>query len=820
MHADGVTMPEFDSDGNPVVPHSWAGTLSGLVDPASHDRYVDLGLIGAGGGGEVRRVFDPVLQRTVAMKILHRAGERAEEALGRFQVEARICARLSHPAIITIHDWGTLSDGRPFIVMPVVSGKDLASVIQEAHAGQPPTLNIIKRLVSIVRTTCEAIAYAHSRGVLHRDLKPGNIMVGDFGEVIVLDWGLASLRGVSSDALVSMQESSLSLIQSISVTETGEIKGTIGYMAPEQARGDVQGVDQRTDVFALGAVLFEALTAGPLWGNDPRRALQAAQHGRRIRVPRHLGLPEAIVTVCEIAIHPNPHRRYQSAAELARAIGDWVDGLDDLLRARGLVAQSDEAQKDAARKRRLADVHVERAAELLQGVPSVAPEEEKLAGWREQEEAARLSHEADMLEFQRIQLLRTALSYAPELSEAHERLASHYHDQHRVASDPLAAGQLELLLRRHDRGQFAEYLKGTGRVSLTTTRPVRIHLSAYRPYRRRLRPEPLGESLLSPLSLHELPIGSYLAELHAEDGVVVRYPLPVIRCGHTTTALDPDGPAAPIWIPRAGEIPEGMVYVPAGAYWCGGDERAFGVPLPLQRVWVDGFFISRHPVTNAQYIRFLDDLVARGFEEAALACCPRERGGGQGRMVYGRTGAGGFELIPDHDGDLWDPLWPVVMIPFAAMQAYAAWESERTGRDHRLPYELEWEKAARGSGDQREHVWGTSAFDPTWCQVGLSSGTARSTPAPIGSRPVDVSPYGVCGLAGNVTDICQDHYHREGPLIRDGRWTPREEPTGLRTVRGGQWSGHPGKARLCWRGGAEEGARSALNGFRLVVEAP
>ncbi|MFT5682791.1 MAG: serine/threonine protein kinase/formylglycine-generating enzyme required for sulfatase activity [Myxococcota bacterium] len=819
-------MSGFDHDGNPLkkrgmLIHSEMGEDEepGGLPVIEQERYVDLGLIGAGGGGEVRRVFDPILNRTVAMKVLHPAGHQQEEATERFHAEARLCARLSHPAIIAVHDWGVLSDGRPYIVMPIVSGKDFSRVIQDAYRFGAPKINVLKRLVSIVRTTCEAIAYAHTRKVLHRDLKPGNIMVGDFGEVIVLDWGLASLRSSPVSRLAAARESPDPISLSISVTRPGEIKGSLGYMAPEQARGDVEGIDRRTDVFTLGAVLFEVLTAGPLWGADPMAALRAARDGVRVRVPRRRGLPEAIAAICEVAIHPEPDLRYQSAADMARAVGDWIDGLDDLIRARALVRSSDEALRSAWEKQQEAFLHDARAEKLLVGVSPIAPEEEKLASWAEQKAAVGLRHEADMLQFQRIQLLDTALSYAPAFSEAHERLASHYYDLHQSASDPMTAGQLELLLRKHDRGQYTEYLKGVGHISFATSRPVQVQLLAYGPHRRRLRAQPVGVPTPSPVVSHELPIGSYLAELRAEDGVVVRYPLPVTRNGHTTTAPGPGEAPEPIWIPRAEDLPEGMVYVPAGTYWCGGDDRAFGLPLPLSRVWVDGFFISRHPVTNAEYIAFLDDLIDRGFAEAALACCPRERGGSVGSMVYGRTDSGHFELIPDHDGDLWDPRWPVVMVPFAAMQAYAAWRTEQTERLHRLPYELEWEKAARGSGDQREHVWGTDAFDPTWCQVAVSTGSTRSSPAPVGARPIDVSPYGVYGMAGNATDICLDHYHRDGPVILNGRWSPREEPTGLRTVRGGQWAGHPGKARLCWRGGAEESARSALNGFRLVVPA-
>ena len=803
MDSDGLSLDSliFGSMG---WAESYATGPNGT--PITHSRYTDQGILGRGGGGEVRRVFDPVLKRDVAMKLLHPDSVQRPEVMERFFAEARICARLSHPAIIAIYDWGVLEDGRPFMVMPIVIGQTLSGVIQSAHSDGLPDLNVLKRLVSIVRTACEAIAYAHTRSVVHRDLKPGNIMVGHFGEVIVLDWGLASFQGETLH--VSKGTGDLMAPISLSVTRVGEVKGSLGYMAPEQARGDTAAIDEQTDVFALGAVLYEVLSARPPWGMDPQQALADARAGRHPRLGRPRALPRALVDICERALHPDPEQRPPGAADLARTIGDWADGLDDLLQARALVRHADAALSEARSRRSQARQHEVWAEQLLEGVAANADESEKLQGWQQQDEAHRLRQEADFLQFQHIQNLQTALSYAPQLVGAHRRLAQHYHGLHREATDAFEARRLEALLRQHDRGEFADYLKGTGQLSLTTSRPATVRLSVYAPHRRRLHADPIGPEQPTPLLLRELPIGSYLAEIRTADGIEVCRPLSITRCVHTE---------ASVWIPEA--IPEGMVYVPAGPYWCGGDAQAFGTPLPLQRVWVDGFFISRFPVTNADYIAFLDDLVDRGLEQAALACAPRERGR-KGTMVYGRTDSGHFQLVPDHDGDLWHPRWPVVMLSFFAMQAYAAWKTEQTGLEYRLPYELEWEKAARGSADSRAHVWGTDAFDPSWCRVALSTGAGRSAPAPVDDYAVDVSPYGVRGLAGNVTDICLDHYHREGPIIRDGKWRVREEPTGLRPVRGGQWAGHPGKARLCWRGGAEESALSALNGFRLVVPTP
>ena len=183
-------------------------------------------------------------------------------------------------------------------------------------------------------------------------------------------------------------------------------------------------------------------------------------------------------------------------------------------------------------------------------------------------------------------------------------------------------------------------------------------------------------------------------------------------------------------------------------------------------------------------------------------------------MIYGRDAAGRFVLVPDADGTVWAPDWPVVMLTFAATQAYAAWRGARDGLPLRLPYELEWVQAARGA-DRRVHVWGTDAFDPTWCRVYLST-EGPGLPASVHDHGCDRSPVGVRGLAGNVCEICQDVFRPGGPPVDGGRWEPVEAPAGARSVRGGHWNAAPDKSRICRRGGVSEGNRSALTGFRLA----
>jgi eukaryotic-like serine/threonine-protein kinase len=215
-----------------------------------------------GGMGVVWLALDEKLDRQVALKVLDVSGEE----------EARILAKLEHPGIVPVHDVGRLADGRVFYTMKYIEGERLDLHVASI-SGVPERLRIVHRI-------CEAVAFAHARGVLHRDLKPENIMVGPFGEVLVMDWGLAIL----------LQDRT-----------PGDIGGTPGYMAPELVRGESQSLDERTDVYSLGAIL-QFLVAG----RNTDRPLRA---------------------IIEKAIQPDPASRYANVTALASDIAAYLDGV-------------------------------------------------------------------------------------------------------------------------------------------------------------------------------------------------------------------------------------------------------------------------------------------------------------------------------------------------------------------------------------------------------------------------------------------------------------------------------------------------------------
>jgi serine/threonine-protein kinase len=276
-------------------------------------------LIGRGGMGEVVAAHDRRIGRDVAVKRM-RAANPSPATIGRFLREARIQARLEHPAIVPVHELGTDADGRPYFTMKRLAGVTLAKRLEQAGALQP----LLRAFVDV----CLAVQYAHERRVVHRDLKPANIMLGDYGEVYVLDWGVARVndeRDGRSDGH-SLDEG----------TGTGDLLGTPGYMAPEQVRGEAVGA--AADVYALGAVLFEILTGQPLHPRDAALPSTLAEApSPATRCPDRQIAPE-LDAVCHAAIAFEPTAR-PTARELAERVQRYLDGDRDVARRRALASE-------------------------------------------------------------------------------------------------------------------------------------------------------------------------------------------------------------------------------------------------------------------------------------------------------------------------------------------------------------------------------------------------------------------------------------------------------------------------------------------------
>jgi serine/threonine protein kinase len=229
------------------------------------------GEIDKGGMGRVVRVRDEDFERPLAMKVLLARGGDHE---ARFLREARMTGLLQHPGIPPVHALGRLADGRPYFVMKLIQGRSLAELLR----ARPSPDADLPRWLGIFEHVCHTVGYAHARGVIHRDLKPLNVMIGAFGEVQVMDWGLAKLLGAAEPEPVEKQGTVFGLRQAVATAEATAaqtVMGTPPYMAPEQARGEVDTLDLRADVFGLGAILCEILTGRPPY-TGPNSLDQAA----------------------------------------------------------------------------------------------------------------------------------------------------------------------------------------------------------------------------------------------------------------------------------------------------------------------------------------------------------------------------------------------------------------------------------------------------------------------------------------------------------------------------------------------------------------
>jgi serine/threonine-protein kinase len=293
--------------------------------PESRQRYTLSRLHAQGGIGQVWLARDGDLGRDVALKELR--PERADHPAvwARFLEEAKITGQLEHPSIVPVYELAKRTeDQKPFYTMRFIKGRTLAEAIKTYHrrreADEAGPLEL-RELLSDFGSVCQAVAYAHSRRVLHRDLKPQNVVLGDFGEVIVLDWGLAKVLG-QAEGPVSLLPVAVAPEGSRDETVQGQVLGTPAYMPPEQAEGRLDLLDQRSDVYGLGAILYEMLTGGPpLAGEDTEAVLrQVVQESPVAPRQRVAATPAALEAVCLKALAKRPEERYGSAKELAAEV--------------------------------------------------------------------------------------------------------------------------------------------------------------------------------------------------------------------------------------------------------------------------------------------------------------------------------------------------------------------------------------------------------------------------------------------------------------------------------------------------------------------
>jgi len=295
-----------------------AGMAAAIGVAGAGGRYRLVREVGRGGMGVVYEALDLQLERSVAIKSLKVRGDRPSQ-LKRFLREARITSRLNHPGIMAIHEFGQTGDGRAFMVMRLLRGQTLRQIL-DARAGATDDL---PRLLAAFLQACQAVAYAHAAGVIHRDLKPANIMVGEYSLVTVMDWGLAKVLDDPQPEFLFCDENLEETLEEIH-TACGTVFGTPGYLAPEQARGEIDRVDRRTDVFGLGCILCEILTGGPAYrGKTPVEVWRQAEEGDTAAALARLEVcdgPEVLSTLARRCLAIDPEQRPADAGEIVEAL--------------------------------------------------------------------------------------------------------------------------------------------------------------------------------------------------------------------------------------------------------------------------------------------------------------------------------------------------------------------------------------------------------------------------------------------------------------------------------------------------------------------
>lgn len=736
--------------------------------------YVLLGELGRGGMGVVYRARREDLNREFALKVMLRPDD--PKAAERFLREARAAAALSgHPGIVAVHDVGEAEDGSLYLAMDRVRGAALDQMLDEMQLAP-------KEWAQIVGHAAEAVHFAHAHGILHRDIKPGNILVdGEMGRARVTDFGLAFRA------------------EDIKLTKSGEIVGTPAYMSPEQAAGDP--LDERADVWSLGATLYECLAGRPPFDGTTALNVLAAvmtkEPRRIVGVPRDL---EAIIMKC---LEKESDRRYPSALALAQDIARFVEGKPVIAKPAGFF--------DRLRKRVKSNPVAAGALALATAVTVIGG---AVVGFQHLQ--ARAKQEAVTQAFIDAGDTHRAAYKASEGQEREENYIaawSAYQGAHRmlkttprhpayVAAETALAdmvwGRLQAAeadgiradaarfhndLTQYGAKRYAEALQGDGILSLDTNPSgATVECLKYVDHKGRLVAEPFMELGLTPLKSIKLPMGSYLLIIKKESYRDTRYPVLIER-------LEKDVIEKPIPLYTDAQIGEGFIYVPGGESIFGGDTE---IPesFAREKKWVDGFLIAQYEVTWGEYGAFLMDMLRTGAsEEQVQARCPRrindpmwliKDGRIQNRMPGGR------------------PKLPIGGVSWLDAEAYCQWRSRRTGRVVTLPTDQEWERASRGA-DDRLYTWG-NGFDEKW-------GIGASTEGPNTMKDVmqnehDISVFGVHGLAGGSREWCLD-----------------EAKKGVsRVVRGGCWNDPWPSIRVAYRWVAKASFPYISVGFRVRTQ--
>ncbi len=569
---------------------SHGGASTGTAFVPAKEKYAVEGSIGRGGMGEILLVTDHDLRRQVAMKVMLRDPAEDDDARLQFVAEAQATSQLEHPGIPPVHDIGVAPDGRLYFTMKLVRGRTMREILRDLFVKRPDVQKewTLHRLVGVVERLCETLHFAHERGVMHRDIKPENVMLGDYGEVHLMDWGLARVAGEtasSPDAAAlerEMDRVRTARTEAALETRHGDVKGTVPYMAPEQLDGTV---DRRTDVYALGLVLYEVLTL--------RAAFDAHASGMLLRVARaefppvetrnpRRAVPSDLAEACRKATAVDPAARFQTAAEMGAALRAWLDGSSERDRrhreAETLAQQGREAAERYRRKKAEigeAEAAVEAAAAMVEPWQPIS---EKRPWLEARKRVDDLSTEVALVFAETVKLLDAALVQEEKNASARAVLAGLWKGRLEEAErkgERADTAYALTMVRRYDDGALAGFVKGDGTLSLESEPAgAEVLLSRFVERDAVLVPEDTRSLGTTPLGPVPLPMGSYLCVLKKAGFEDVRYPVHVAR-NRTWEGR--------VRLRTGRDVGEGFVYVPGGPFVYGEGETTKTLELARLR---------------------------------------------------------------------------------------------------------------------------------------------------------------------------------------------------------------------------------------------
>ncbi len=742
-----------------------------MVAPGANDRFLTmLGLIGrrtlAGGGtGTVIVAYDAILDREVAVKVSHPGDAHRDAVLA----EARVTARLQHPGIVPIHR-ALIAGSSAILEFRLAPSMTLDTLLVD-WLTDPACEWPAERRLRALATLASALAVAHREGIVHGDVHPANVAVGNGGEVYLLDWSNAALFATSPEVPV--------------------LHGNACFTAPERLRGGV--ASPAADVWALGALTWQMWTGRAVRPRRPHEELAdyiaravAAPPPALAEIASGAAPMEAdVAAVCGACLATDPSERPTAeAANLALSVIVYTraeQGRRRLEAERLMVVSRDALARFDELAHRLADERRVAAVQRAK-VPGHAPVASKRPLWDAEERVLALTAERDANWVDAADAADRSLALEPGGKDAEAVLADLWWIRMEDAEARKERGLARVFERRvlhYDAGRYAHRLASPARVSVSTNAAnalATLHRFVTRD--RRLVAERVSEHTL-PVENIALKAGSWLLTASAPGFESVSFPLSLSRLDHHR---------ARITMFTARECGEGWVHIPAGPFRLGGDPKAREA-LDRCTPHLGDYFIRRYPVRCVEWLAFLDALPTHEAIRRVPAVSGIPGGGEWTKQSAGWSLPEGI-----------DPEWPISGINAEDAAAYALWQSHAWGRRLHLPGEEQWEKAARGA-DGRAYPWG-EGFDPTFALMRRSRAGAPA-PGVVGAFEADRSVYGVADMAGGVRE-----------------WTATALDEGQLVVRGGSWTDDADDLRCAVRSGLPARMRSPFVGFRLVTDDP